>query len=734
MGLCLSTRRRPASIWSKLLPEVGGLILRLLPSHADRLSFRAVCRQWRLAAQQDPTTLPPALPWIRLSDRTFRSLPGGELRRFKAHRVRRTTGTAICLHRFLDLNLVCKTIACSPGLSAAMLSGNAAVLFYQPGGASWLISQAPRDDRHWSWLRWYSDIAFHRGKLYGVTKNDELFSHELVHDNCDGGAKVEHVIKEYDPSIDFICYPRYLVVSCDNKLLMVKWRRRCAAINAPTTIQEKCDSMKLEVFEADVEMGRWSEVKDGLDGQTLFVSSKCSRAIRLPSNDHEFEGDHMANQFGRDLHRPSPRLFPTVNCVMGLCLGKQRCPPSPLWSDLPPELSGLILRRLRSHADRLSFGAVCRQWRLAAQQERSSLPPALPWIRLNDRTFQSLPGGELRRFDFKAVDDHHSRGAEIHVGSCSDGWLMYQTVRTVSTSLTSISCLLVNPFTGATIHVPQPLEIDNLIGKMIVCSPGLFAAIHSDSTAVGFFYRPGARRFPSWSVSPPAPCDERGRTKRYSDIAFHRGKLYALTDTDELYSHELIVHGADKVPVASSHAAVEHVIKEHASAMMGGAATSLPRVFEADLEMGRWSEVKGGLDGQTLFVSSECSRAIRLSSNDHGFHGDHVYFLGADFDFFGSCFKSYHYGSYDMRNDRISQVFLNEKRINIKNICSPGCRVPENSVHLVSSGLRIVLEPLALGSLTLTHGRRWKKMNREHLIMAATPRPPNGLYVGYLFN
>ena len=71
------------SPWSELPAELGGLILRLLPCHIDRLRFRSVCRQWRLAERQQRRHLPPALPLLWLGRHTFLSPAGGELRRFR---------------------------------------------------------------------------------------------------------------------------------------------------------------------------------------------------------------------------------------------------------------------------------------------------------------------------------------------------------------------------------------------------------------------------------------------------------------------------------------------------------------------------------------------------------------------------------------------------------------------------------------------------------------------------
>ncbi|XP_025813362.1 uncharacterized protein LOC112890725 [Panicum hallii] len=48
------------------------------------------------------------------------------------------------------------------------------------------------------------------------------------------------------------------------------------------------------------------------------------------------------------------------------------------WSDLPPELLGLVLKRLPSLADRVRLRAVCH-----------------PWLALLDGTFLSIPDGEI---------------------------------------------------------------------------------------------------------------------------------------------------------------------------------------------------------------------------------------------------------------------------------------------------------------------------------------------------
>jgi hypothetical protein len=57
-----------------------------------------------------------------------------------------------------------------------------------------------------------------------------------------------------------------------------------------------------------------------------------------------------------------------------------------------------VLRWLPSHSDRVRFVAVCRHWRIVAQQQRPLLPAPLPWINFNDDCFQSLCDGEQHAF------------------------------------------------------------------------------------------------------------------------------------------------------------------------------------------------------------------------------------------------------------------------------------------------------------------------------------------------
>ncbi|KAK1692431.1 hypothetical protein QYE76_009128 [Lolium multiflorum] len=70
------------SAWPDLPPELLGAVLRLLPSLADRVRLRAVCRQWRNSA----IVFPPShlhLPWLGFTDGTLLDVVNNA-----AHRVR----------------------------------------------------------------------------------------------------------------------------------------------------------------------------------------------------------------------------------------------------------------------------------------------------------------------------------------------------------------------------------------------------------------------------------------------------------------------------------------------------------------------------------------------------------------------------------------------------------------------------------------------------------------------
>ncbi|KAM0851092.1 hypothetical protein ACQ4PT_052643 [Festuca glaucescens] len=187
------------------------------------------------------------------------------------------------------------------------------------------------------------------------------------------------------------------------------------------------------------------------------------------------------------------------------------------WSALQTDLGDIILRRLQHHADRVRFGAVCRQWRSCARQ--NAPPPQFPWLALPDRTFYSLPDSA-----FQPLPLHLERHRQLpHAQSSCGEWLVFERMDGAYT--------LVNPFSMSTTMVlPRlPTEPSHAIGdpppfmkKLVVCSPNLVAAV----VGAGWPHRlalcrPGAA---SWVVV------AHDQLNSLHDMIWHRGKLYALHD------------------------------------------------------------------------------------------------------------------------------------------------------------------------------------------------------------
>ncbi|KAF7111972.1 hypothetical protein CFC21_111921 [Triticum aestivum] len=359
---------------------------------------------------------------------------------------------------------------------------------------------------------------------------------------------------------------------------------------------------------------------------------------------------------------------------MGLSLGKDTA--SSPWPDLPPELTAQILARLLSHTDRLSFGAVCCGWRLAARQHRSLLPSSMPWINIGSGAYKDLAGnGKARRF---AVPEGYRACPTF--GS----WVLYEHER-------SSRCFLGDPFSPSTpaIEVPCRHYLSPITGhgsvsmrfyegdifltwplkKMVVCSPHLVVATSlcngplkiacfrpSNETAI----QPATLLWSEGDYSHGHQCHDWDFF--YTDIAFHHGKVFALSLTENLFAFDLAI---EEMSLSQTRSCIEHAIKEGPAAAAGAAldyhnhhlVTSsdeqkllmvrwrIPlrenrtkfhhrmmdlQVFEADLQKGRWSEVKD-LGGQALFVGQTGSRALAVGGlSDQMFQANRVFLLGDD--------------------------------------------------------------------------------------------------------
>ncbi|KAM0882208.1 hypothetical protein ACQ4PT_032484 [Festuca glaucescens] len=313
-----------SSSWPHLLPELLVQVLLRLPSHADRVRFRAVCRSWRSAVQR--RDLPPLLPWVALRDGAFLSLPDGVLYRLPlpshvSHRVS-MGDTLFSVHRDATCSLtnpltgemasehidpdilwsdmrmrthnVRKVVVSDRVVAAIGISGlKASICSRAPQTCSTCFQcELPADD-----------IVLFQGKLYLLTSQHfpiPLQLHRKLHAMDLGQAIANNthhvpVLQCVIPGTADIpgapintsptdLYKRhyYLVVSGD-RLLMVEGEVEMEPFgNVPRRTR------RLEVFEATGLLdgsghARWRKV-DTLMGHALFISLDCSWSIPVANH------------------------------------------------------------------------------------------------------------------------------------------------------------------------------------------------------------------------------------------------------------------------------------------------------------------------------------------------------------------------------------------------------------------------------------------------------------------
>ncbi|XBI05238.1 hypothetical protein VPH35_133424 [Triticum aestivum] len=386
---------------------------------------------------------------------------------------------------------------------------------------------------------------------------------------------------------------------------------------------------------------------------------------------------------------------------MGLSLGKDTA--SSPWPDLPPELAAEILARLLSHTDRLSFGDVCRGWRLAARQHRLLLPPAMPWINIGSGAYMDLAGnGKTRRFAAPKGTVHHKRSSRCFLADPLNP----------STPAIEVPCRYYSSDdTGDGSMNMRFCKDDTLLTwplkKMVVCSPHLVVATSACNGPLKIAcFRPRNEMAIHPAMLLLSEGDYSHAHQRhdpnfiYMDIAFHHGKVFALSLTENLFAFDLAI---EEMSLSQTRSRVEHAIKEGPAAAAGAAVhyrnhhlvTSsdeqkllmvrwrIPllegwrkfdhrmmdlQVFEADLQKGRWSEVKD-LGDQALFVGQTGARALAVGGlSDQMFQGNRVFILGDDWAWFrpwckcSGCkklgYKAPSYCVYDMMSGEASLVSL----------------------------------------------------------------------------
>ncbi|KAK3119258.1 hypothetical protein QOZ80_9BG0716730 [Eleusine coracana subsp. coracana] len=361
------------------------------------------------------------------------------------------------------------------------------------------------------------------------------------------------------------------------------------------------------------------------------------------------------------------------------------------WSDIPLDLTGLVLRRLPAHVDRVRFAAVCPQWRVAAREV--PLPPPLPLLALPDGTVYSIPCSELLRFPACAG----------YADACGN-WLAFSEEG---------GCFLRNPLSNTTVALPgmfcvqaprrgageQPVGETGVtwsemvdtpekltMYKLLFCSPQLIATfVRFQKTAWVAVCRPGSSW---WSVHTDHPFP------LFVDVVFQQGKLYVLDHLkDVLFAIDICVDYTTGNPWISRvqqairsvpplrlfRTAGEIVItkvlylvespgallmvhrKMHGRLMnQADTRTAVPtgvnefEVFKADFVRSQWTKVTTIGDDRVLFLRRRCSRFVSISQNE--MPGDCIVFFendNEDHDWYDEE-NSYTWYVYDMKNGNVS--------------------------------------------------------------------------------
>ncbi|KAM0899646.1 hypothetical protein ACQ4PT_021163 [Festuca glaucescens] len=568
-----------------------------------------------------------------------------------------------------------KMVMCSDGIVAAIVGDGrlGKVARCRPAVPTALWSLVLHD-------RWrpLMDIAFYDGKLYAVDEDENLLVMDVGEDGNNGEPVVPcvnlrvtgtpPVLPGNQRQTAMLCL--YLVVS-DDTMTMV-WR----------VIRDDFGS-EFALFKADFGLSRWSEMTSIGDNVVLFVGAGGSGARRLshfelsryelrPNRIHFLHDDEFwlrsngkgrrgccSTQFGA-YDMTDGKIYPLVpppelhngGKVPATWLFPRAQVGAPSWSQLTMDVLHQAPCCLPSVHDRLPLGTIWRHWHSTL---RLHLPCSLP------KLYLALPDGGFFSFQGSLFKPHNNPGCGSNF--CSqllfvNDYGMYS---------------LVNPFTERKMSLPimsgirlheEPVEIINesapeegprnwrerddtgemSVRKLVVCPDCLVAAIigHEHSAKVAL-YTPGQNEgfAPSWALN------AHDRWRWYSDMVFFDGKLYALTNDEDLLALEVgyrengeprissverVIEGGSRYTL-QEYAHMRYLVRSRGGELLMvcrimlecGLTTYQFLVFRADLQSAQWVEVNALGGDEALFVSRLCSRAV--CPDEHGVRGNQIFFL-----------------------------------------------------------------------------------------------------------
>ncbi|XP_062227510.1 uncharacterized protein LOC133925774 [Phragmites australis] len=287
--------------WADLQPELLGLVLRRLPSLADRVRLRAVCRPWRRGARLEP--LPPPQPWVTLLDGTFLSIPGGEIHRMPVPEDARVCHGSVGSWLFLEhvgggcslMNPFSKDVVQLPTVDTIWHHDRVRPIFFKlvllssldpsPNSMFAVLIMDTRDRCIISICRsptatafrvpdhdYILDLAFFDGKLYALSLKNKLFVLE-IDSSYEGKPRIPPM-----KCIGYTCVELCYLAESSGRLLYV--RRQIGFFLHNNNKTNHARTLSFEVFEAELtadSCGQWRQVST-LGGQALFIG-KHSKSL-----------------------------------------------------------------------------------------------------------------------------------------------------------------------------------------------------------------------------------------------------------------------------------------------------------------------------------------------------------------------------------------------------------------------------------------------------------------------
>ncbi|WVZ96949.1 hypothetical protein U9M48_042526 [Paspalum notatum var. saurae] len=543
-------------------------------------------------------------------------------------------------------------------------------------------------------LQVFNDIAFFNGKLYGLDHQDKLFVFDIDYDLndepkissvnwtiCygDGLRDLPHPVTRATPHIRKEC-----LVECCGRLLRVRRFLQSDRSGWACRTLKHHHTVAFNVFEAGLSRSSrgWRKVNN-LGGQVLFVGRHCSKSF--PAAEYNgIQGDciYFMCDYYPGPGRTADPLRDSVRSHQDFAFKTwMMAAAGPCWSDLPPELLGIVLKCLPSLADRVRLRAVCHSWHSNAQLQ--PLPPPPPLLALLDGTFLSIPDGEI--IELPVPDDACCYGSV-------DNWLFLVHG--------DGECLLMDPFSEDTLELPNLAtgwylrmqrgyhEFNPLICKLAVPSPlnsspvPLVAMMH-DEHSLSIF-------------QPPVVTDTlQGREplEPLLEVSFFGGKLYAVDCFNNLLNIEFVEGLGHRTRISSPFICIidacsdmsgppeplssderyivfpylvecgskllmvrRWICRLHPEPCRDYDHTGAFDVFEADLSAKpcRWRRVDD-LGGHALFVGSRCSKSF-LAGECSGVKENCIYFMS---EFSGSRAVAdalHDSGVYNMKNGVINPL------------------------------------------------------------------------------